>query len=56
VVVGVPGRIVKERGRHFPGINLDHTALPDPLTQSLERLQDEIDHIEAEIREHHKKK
>lgn len=54
VVVGVPGRIVKESGRYFPGMNLDHTSLPDPLTQSLERLQNEIDHIESEIREHHK--
>jgi len=45
-VVGVPGRIVRQEGRRFPGINLDHTSLPDPLTQSLERLQNEIDHIE----------
>ncbi|PIQ82321.1 MAG: serine O-acetyltransferase [Candidatus Omnitrophica bacterium CG11_big_fil_rev_8_21_14_0_20_64_10] len=53
VVVGVPGRVVKESGRYYPGINLDHTALPDPLTQALDRLQNEIDHIEGEIRKHH---
>lgn len=49
-VVGVPGRIVSEKGRHFPGINLDHTHLPDPLAQSIEKLQHEIDHLEAEIK------
>ena len=59
-VVGVPGRVARQEGKKFPGINLDHTALPDPLTQALDRLQSEIDHIENEIKEwhedeHHKK-
>lgn len=53
-VVGVPGRIAKRKGRRLPGgINLDHSSLPDPLQQALERLQHEIDHIEAEIQDHH---
>ena len=55
VVVGVPGRIVRQAGRHFPGINLDHTHLPDPLAQALEKLQDEIDSLEHQIKEHRKK-
>lgn len=55
-VVGVPGRIAKKEGRKYPGINLDHTSLPDPLTQALDRLQDEIDHIESEIKDYHDKK
>ncbi|MBI3312062.1 MAG: serine O-acetyltransferase [Candidatus Omnitrophica bacterium] len=55
VVVGVPGRIVRQEGRHFPGINLDHTTLPDPLTQALEKLQHEIDLIENQLKEHRKK-
>ncbi len=55
-VVGVPGRIAKKEGRKYPGINLDHTSLPDPLTQALDRLQHEIDHIEGEIRDYHEKK
>ena len=55
VVVGVPGRIVRQEGRHFPGINLDHTHLPDPLTQALEKLQREIDAIEQQFKEHRKK-
>lgn len=50
-VVGVPGRIAKMEGKKFPGINLDHTNLPDPLTQALEKLQGEIDHIESELKD-----
>ncbi len=56
VVVGVPGRIVKQEGRRFPGINLDHTALPDPLAQALEKLQHEIDVIEHQLKEHRNKR
>jgi len=55
VVVGVPGRVVRQAGRHFPGINLDHTKLPDPLAQALEKLQREIDVIEHEIKEHRRR-
>ena len=55
-VVGVPGRVAKKLGRRLPGgINLDHTSLPDPIQQALERLQHEIDHIESEIGEYHEK-
>ncbi len=56
VVVGVPGRIVRHEGRAIPGINLDHTTLPDPLAQALERLQHEIDLIEDRLKEHRKGK
>ena len=53
-VVGVPGRVAKRRGKRLPGgVNLDHSSLPDPLQQALERLQHEIDHIETEIKEFH---
>ena len=52
VVVGVPGRIVRHEGRAFPGINLDHTVLPDPLAQALEKLQHEIDLIEGQLKQH----
>lgn len=56
-VVGVPGRIAKKHGKRMPGgINLDHTSLPDPLQQALEKLQHEIDHIEAEIADYHEGK
>jgi serine O-acetyltransferase len=53
-VVGVPGRIAKIQDQHFQGINLDHTHLPDPLTERLERLQHEIDAIEQHLKEHRK--
>ena len=51
-VVGVPGRITRTKDRHFPGINLDHTHLPDPLTERLEALQHEIDALESHLKEH----
>lgn len=51
-VVGVPGRIVKSAGQHFPGINLEHTSLPDPIAERLEKLQQEIDLIERHLKEH----
>ena len=51
-VVGVPGRIVKKEGKEIPGIRLDHTSLPDPLAQALDHLQDEINHIEGELKKH----
>ncbi len=54
-VVGVPGRIVKQEGKEFPGIRLDHTNLPDPLAQALDKLQDEINHIEGELKKHKNK-
>jgi len=51
-VVGVPGRIARQDGKVYPGINLDHTSLPDPIAQALDRLQQEIDHIESELKDH----
>lgn len=55
-VVGVPGRITRREGKKIPGISLDHTSLPDPLAKSLERLQQEIDKIETELKDWHKDK
>jgi serine O-acetyltransferase len=54
-VVGVPGRVARTKDRHFPGINLDHTHLPDPLTERLQSLQHEIDAIEKHLKEHREK-
>ncbi len=51
-VVGVPGRISSREGKKMLGINLDHTSLPDPLTQALEKLQHEIDKIEGELKDY----
>ena len=56
-VVGVPGRIARAEGRPVPGVSLEHTKMPDPIASALDRLQREIDHIEAEIKEwHHEEK
>jgi len=51
-VVGVPGRVTKTKDRHFLGINLDHTHLPDPLAERLESLQHEIDALEQHLKAH----
>ena len=53
-VVGVPGRVARTKDQHFPGINLDHTHLPDPLAERLQSLQHEIDAIEQQLKEHRK--
>jgi len=53
-VVGVPGRIAKKKGVRVPGINLDHTHLPDPLAERLERLQHEVDIKEGQMERWHK--
>lgn len=55
-VVGVPGRIVKREGKKIPTINLDHTNLPDPLAQSIERIQNEINQIEDVLRQWRKRR
>src|SRR3989338_7776000 len=34
-VVGVPGRVARREGKRVPGVNLDYTNLPDPLTHAL---------------------
>ncbi len=50
-VVGVPGRVARKAGLTVPGINLDHTNLPDPLAERLENVQHEIDLIEKHLKE-----
>lgn len=55
-VVGVPGRMAKREGERVPGINLDHTNLPDPIAERLEKLQHEIDLIEEHLEDWKKKK
>ena len=50
-VVGVPGRIARREGKKLTGVNIDYCHLPDPLAQALDRLQQEIDKIENELKE-----
>ena len=49
-VVGVPGRIARREGKRLTGVNTDYCHLPDPLAQSLDRIQHEIDKIENELK------
>jgi len=49
-VVGVPGRIARREGKKLSEVNVDYTSLPDPLTQSMEKIQDEIEKIELELK------
>jgi serine O-acetyltransferase len=54
-VVGIPGKVVKEEGRHQPSgrpiIDLDHAALPDPLARALSTLLVHVERIERELEE-----
>jgi len=47
-VVGVPGRIVKMEGRKIIGASLDHTNLPDPILDRLQKLQEEMERATSE--------
>lgn len=55
-VVGVPGRVAKKDERKYPGIFLDHSSLPDPIAERLEKLQHEIDAIERHMKEMREKR
>jgi len=48
-VVGVPGRIVKHKGKRVFGVTLDHNNLPDPILERLEEFRKELDEIEKVI-------
>ena len=54
-VVGVPGKVVKEEGRHQPSgrpiIDLDHADLPDPVARALSTLLVHVERIERELEE-----
>jgi serine O-acetyltransferase len=54
-VVGIPGKVVKEEGRHQPSgrpiIALDHADLPDPLARALSTLLVHVERIERELEE-----
>jgi serine O-acetyltransferase len=54
-VVGIPGKVVKEGGKHQPSgrpvIDLDHANLPDPLSRALSTLLDHIEKMEQRLEE-----
>lgn len=54
-VVGVPGRVVKQGGRRLSetmlaGAMLDHSHLPDPVADRLERIENDLEEIKNQIR------
>ncbi len=48
-VVGVPGRIVKHKGKRVPGVSLDHGDLPDPILERLKKFRDKMDELEKVV-------
>lgn len=48
-VVGIPGRIVKQDGKRVSE-KLDHHKLPDPVTERLNKLQEEIEQLKSEVK------
>ena len=41
-VVGNPGRIVKYDGERLPESTMDHTNIPDPITERFEAIEQEL--------------
>jgi serine O-acetyltransferase len=54
-VVGIPGKVVKESGRHQPSgkpvIDLDHADLPDPVNRALSALLNHVEKLEQRLDE-----
>lgn len=54
-VVGIPGKVVKEGGKHQPSgrpiIALDHADLPDPVSRALTTLLDHVEKLEQRLEE-----
>ncbi len=50
-VVGIPGKVVRHRGKKISTLLLDHTNLPDPVIEKIENLQKAIRELEKEVEE-----
>ncbi len=50
-VVGIPGRVVRREGEKIPSVSLDHTDLPDPVVESVQKLQQRIEELERRLDE-----
>ncbi|NOZ64879.1 MAG: serine O-acetyltransferase [Caldiserica bacterium] len=46
-VVGIPGRIVKEKGK--PVIDLHHERLPDPVVEAIKQLESRVKSLEEQL-------
>ncbi len=47
-VVGIPGRVVYYNGEKVPSINLNHSDMPDPVAEALNRLQEQVDQLRCQ--------
>ncbi|MHA1785866.1 MAG: serine O-acetyltransferase [Candidatus Helarchaeota archaeon] len=54
VVVGIPGRIISREGEKIPRIDLDHSDLPDPIINIIEKLELRINRLEKEKEDEYK--
>jgi len=50
-VVGVPGRVVRRAGKRVGVISLDHSNLPDPLLDTIHKLQSEVSELQRHLEE-----
>ncbi|SHN37101.1 serine O-acetyltransferase [Gracilibacillus kekensis] len=48
-VVGIPGRVVIQNGEKIRK-DLDHHKLPDPISEVLKEMEDEIKHLQNELK------
>lgn len=48
-VVGIPGKVVKHKGKRVYQVSLDHGNLPDPILERLNDFRKELDHIEKVV-------
>ena len=51
-VVGVPGRVVKRRGKRAKETILDHGNLPDPVVEMLRQLEEQINELNKHLAEY----
>jgi serine O-acetyltransferase len=53
--VGIPGKVVKEGGKHQPSgrpvIELDHADLPDPVSRALSAVLNHVEKLEQRLEE-----
>lgn len=48
-VVGVPGRIIKHRGKRVFATTLEHGNLPDPILEKLKKFRQELNTVEKVV-------
>lgn len=49
-IVGIPGRVVKIKGKYVPNITFNHANLPDPLANRLKKIQTELLEVEEHVK------